>query len=73
MPIYEYRCTACGGEFEELVRNTRQERELRCARCDSAAIERKLSVPAAPQMAASQALPTGCGSCATNPTCPFNG
>jgi putative FmdB family regulatory protein len=73
MPIYEYRCTACGGEFEELVRSTSHERELRCTACDSAKIERKLSVPAAPQTAAaSRPLPTGCGNCATNPSCPFN-
>ena len=31
MPIYEYKCKACGNKFEELVRN--EEVEVRCGAC----------------------------------------
>lgn len=79
MPIYEYTCRQCGEDFEELVRNAAHEKELTCTACDSAQIERRLSVPAAPQSSGSAApacdtgLPIGCGQCATNPACPYQG
>jgi putative FmdB family regulatory protein len=40
VPLYEYRCRACGLEFEALVRGT--ERPA-CAACGSADLERCLS------------------------------
>ncbi|MCA9739045.1 MAG: zinc ribbon domain-containing protein [Gemmatimonadota bacterium] len=42
MPIYEYRCTDCGHDFEALVRG---EQSVACPECDSASIERQLSLP----------------------------
>lgn len=76
MPIYEYVCRQCDREFDELIRNPRDEAALRCSACGSAEIERKLSVPAAPQVAAGRSsLPTGgCGQCgmAEPGSCPFN-
>lgn len=72
MPIYEYKCRKCGEEFEELVRNATQEKELTCVACGSEKIERQLSVPAAPQIASSAPaacqsnLPIGCGQCGMN-------
>lgn len=42
MPIYEYRCEACGHEFEKLVRPTQDEPST-CVECDEAAIERLVS------------------------------
>lgn len=31
MPILQYRCEKCGGEFEELVKN--HDCEVRCPKC----------------------------------------
>lgn len=45
MPIYEYRCTACEAEFELLVRS---DTVPACPQCTSQALDRKISVPAAP-------------------------
>ena len=42
MPIYEYRCEACGDEFETLVlRKTEPE----CPSCQSQDLERLLCLP----------------------------
>jgi putative FmdB family regulatory protein len=43
MPIYEYRCNACGHEFEELILPGT---EPACPSCKSADLERLLSLPA---------------------------
>jgi putative FmdB family regulatory protein len=43
MPIYEYVCTACRHEFELLVRHDTQ---TACPACDSADVEKLLSLPA---------------------------
>ncbi|MCK4548606.1 MAG: zinc ribbon domain-containing protein [Candidatus Krumholzibacteria bacterium] len=42
MPIYEYKCTACGNRFEELVLNSSQ--KVPCPDCDSDDVERELSL-----------------------------
>jgi putative FmdB family regulatory protein len=73
MPIYEYRCQTCQAEFEELIRSPRDERDLTCTQCNSPAITRRLSVPAAPQSAAAP-LPAApsCGQCGGVPgSCQF--
>ena len=41
MPIYEYRCRACGRDFEALVRDAKAPP---CPHCDSEDIERLLSL-----------------------------
>lgn len=63
MPIFEFRCASCGHQFEALVRSTEPPR---CPACESATLEKQLSVfavstraSAAPQRMA--AAP--CGSC----------
>lgn len=79
MPIYEYTCRECGFEFEELIRNSAQEQQLTCGECGSDKVERRMSVPAAPQAnsapsAACQVpLPVGCGNCGTDQACQFPG
>ena len=45
MPIYDYGCRECGRAFEELVRS---DTIVSCPGCGSAAVERRLSVPAPP-------------------------
>ena len=45
MPIYNYRCSACGAEFERLVRaDTRVE----CPECQGRKLERLMSLTARP-------------------------
>ncbi len=46
MPIYEFRCTACGSRFEELVPVGGSAE--RCPACGAEAPERVLSAQAAP-------------------------
>ena|SRR5436190_17997653 len=46
MPIYEFRCPACGSRFEELV--GLGARAERCPRCGAEAPERVFSAHAAP-------------------------
>lgn len=43
MPIYEYRCRACGRQFEALVLKSTTPA---CSACSSEDLERLLSVPA---------------------------
>ena len=63
MPIYEYACTACGKEFEKLLRQSSPAPE--CPDCHSVDLRKKLSSFAAPSGASARAreLPSACGSC----------
>lgn len=45
MPIYEYACTRCGHGFETLVRG---DTKVACPACESAKVERRMSVTARP-------------------------
>jgi putative FmdB family regulatory protein len=51
MPIYEYRCAACGKSFEQLRRMRDADLDLECPECRSRKVERQFSTFAA----------TGCG------------
>lgn len=42
MPLYEYRCTECGTEYEELVKNSAQAAPA-CPKCTSTRTEKKMS------------------------------
>ena len=42
MPLYEYKCTACGTRFEELVLNSRE--KVSCPGCESGEVEREFSL-----------------------------
>ena len=44
MPIFEYECGKCNGEFELLIRG---DEKPRCPSCDSTNLRKQLSVPAA--------------------------
>jgi putative FmdB family regulatory protein len=73
MPIYEYTCVGCQGEFELLVRGG----EIpRCPQCESDDLQRQLSVPAVARNAGSE-LPIcdtpqlGCGAPACQRGCQF--
>jgi putative FmdB family regulatory protein len=71
MPMYEYACRSCHHEFETLVRSGETPS---CVRCDSTALDKKLSVfathgegaDAAPAPCGTCGNPNGPGSCALN-------
>ncbi len=42
MPLYEFRCDACGAEFEKLVRSS-AEGAVVCPFCHASTLTRKLS------------------------------
>ena len=46
MPLYEFQCTECEHPFEELVRSSAPAAiaEVKCPRCGSERIRRKISV-----------------------------
>lgn len=44
MPIFEYRCGSCSSVFEQLVKSSTSDEEIRCEKCDSRDVERLLSV-----------------------------
>jgi putative FmdB family regulatory protein len=56
MPLYEYMCKKCSHTFEALVFNGES---VSCPECESAKIERLLSVPAEPR-GESTSLPSAC-------------
>ncbi len=62
MPIYEYACSACGREFELLVRS---DTVAQCPDCQSTELEKQLSVfaTASASGAAAPTLPSPCDSC----------
>ena len=64
MPIYEYRCKACGKEFETLVRNAGDEKELVCPKCGSKDVGRQLSVFTGNAGGSGAAAAPSAGSCA---------
>lgn len=43
MPIFEFRCVACGEVFETLFRNSGETAEIVCPHCHSENLERVLS------------------------------
>ncbi|MCA9205220.1 MAG: zinc ribbon domain-containing protein [Pirellulaceae bacterium] len=45
MPLYEYTCEGCHGDFELLVRDREQPA---CPECGGVRLQKRLSVPAAP-------------------------
>jgi len=49
MPIYEFRCRACGRKMSTLVLVRARVGEVRCARCGSADLERLVSRFATPK------------------------
>ncbi|HIC68120.1 MAG TPA: zinc ribbon domain-containing protein [Candidatus Latescibacteria bacterium] len=75
MPIREYHCAECGHEFE-VLEGPSTSPTTECEVCGAEKLERQLSVFAAQVSqgggAASDPSP-GCGNCAQNPACPWEG
>ncbi|OGW62395.1 MAG: hypothetical protein A2V83_08375 [Nitrospirae bacterium RBG_16_64_22] len=71
MPIYEYRCQACGNEFEKLILGSSGGDGVSCPSCGGSDVAKKLSVFAAATSSSSpphSSPSSGCGAC--NESCP---
>lgn len=44
MPIYEFACHNCGGDFDKLVRSAAAIDQVTCPSCQSASVKKKLSL-----------------------------
>lgn len=62
MPLYEYRCRECDEHFELLVYSA--DESVACPKCESAQVDKQLSLPAAPV----KSLPVG-GCDTSGPPC----
>jgi putative FmdB family regulatory protein len=71
MPIYEYRCRACGGDFEKYVATAAA--AVACPSCASESVMRKLSVfglrSETPVASAKAAMSGGGGCCGGGCSC----
>lgn len=69
MPVYEYRCGACGREFERYLPSAAT--AVACPACQSANVKRTLSVVAFKTGAGftASAMPAGGGCCGGGCSC----
>lgn len=65
MPIFEYQCGECNSKYEILVRNTSDEQEIACPKCNSAKSKKLFSTFAASVPSSVSSSGSGCsdGSC----------
>ncbi len=69
MPLYEFQCTDCKDEFEELVRSSAAAAEVKCPRCGGQHVRRKVSLFASKSSGgASFAAAPAASSCSTGGT-----
>jgi putative FmdB family regulatory protein len=61
MPLFEYRCSECGLDFEKIV-PTHTTRVV-CESCGSRKVEKKLSVFAVAGGGSDESFEGGCGTC----------
>jgi putative FmdB family regulatory protein len=59
MPMYEYRCHACGEDYEDLVRLGTPDEAVACPACGEHFSTRKLSTFATAQGSASRSSRSG--------------
>lgn len=63
MPIYEYKCEACGGDYEQMRRMADADVGLECPACKSGEVNRRLSSFATTSGSADRAPMGGGGGC----------
>jgi putative FmdB family regulatory protein len=61
MPIYEYKCSECGGTFESLVQNLSAAENQKCPACGSQRIDKLLSLPNIQKEFSTRSGTTCCG------------
>ncbi len=61
MPLYEYRCDACGALFERLRRMQEADEALSCPKCESSSVKRQLSTFAPHAGSSSSQASAPCG------------
>ncbi len=63
MPIYEYKCQACGKVFEKLILSGGKEEDVRCPECSCDNLKKLVSAPFLPSSVGKPANDTTPGSC----------
>lgn len=63
MPIFEYRCEACGKVFDVLVKSSERDQEQRCPQCQSEKVKKVFSTFGVGSSGSSKP----CGSSSTTP------
>ncbi len=66
MPLYEYRCKACGEVFEKMVRWSEADRSPVCPKCQSQDTQKKMSQVAAFGSSIHTSSGSGSGSCGSS-------
>lgn len=61
MPMYEYRCTKCGEEFEMLRSFTDEDEKIECPKCGAPGPTRTLSLFASSSESADNCAPSPSG------------
>jgi len=56
MPIYDYECKTCGGDFDQLRRLSDRDEDVECPYCGDKNCERRISLTASDSSAGG-----GCG------------
>ena len=66
MPIYEYHCSRCGEDFEELVLS--QSSSINCPKCHGSEIKKMMSAAAlkSGEKLSSSSNSSGCGTCSAH-------
>ena len=64
MPLYEYQCSQCGGEFEKMVRFSEADQIPACPYCQSQDARKKISTIAARGVSLNAANASVSSSCA---------
>ena len=60
MPIYEYRCEACGEGFELFVRSASEKSPPACPKCGSTKVKKAISLFGVSASAGSRAASASC-------------
>ncbi|MEN6472566.1 MAG: zinc ribbon domain-containing protein [Syntrophaceae bacterium] len=60
MPIYEYKCKACGNDFEKLVSFSSKD-PVSCPKCASENVAKKISMVASGKSGCDGCTSTSCG------------
>lgn len=62
MPIYEFKCSSCGHQFEELILGRLDMSEVSCPKCSKKNVERLLSVFSGCAASDNKSAGAGCSS-----------